>query len=68
MFQDYYKEQDFSFVMFIAGQIHQKMIEAVKSLHDNTMSIRNVLLMVRCMKKEKTGQCVESQKHPEERL
>lgn len=55
MFQDYYKEQGFSFIMLIAGQIHQKMIEAVKLLHDNTISIRDILLMARCMKMEKRG-------------
>ena len=55
MFQDYYKEQGFSFIMLIAGQIHQKMIAAVKSLDDNTISIRDVLLMARCMKMEKRG-------------
>ena len=55
MFQDYYKEQGFSFIMLIAGQIHQKMIEAIKLLHDNTISIRDILLMARCMKMEKRG-------------
>ena len=55
MFQDYYKEQGFSFIMLIAGQIHQKMIAAVKSLNDNTISIRDILLMARCMKMEKRG-------------
>ncbi len=55
MFQDYYKEQGFSFIMLIAGQIHQKMIDAVKSLNDNTISIRDILLMARCMKMEKRG-------------
>ncbi len=37
--QDYYKEQDFSFIMLVAGQIHQTMISAVNSLGDNTISI-----------------------------
>ena len=55
MFQDYYKEQGFSFIMLIAGQIHQKVIAAVKSLNDNTISIRDILLMARCMKMEKRG-------------
>jgi hypothetical protein len=41
--------------MLIAGQIHQKMIAAVKSLNDNTISIRDILLMARCMKMEKRG-------------
>ncbi len=55
MFQDYYKEQGFSFIMLIAGQIYQKMIDAVKSLNDNTISIRDILLMARCMKMERRG-------------
>lgn len=55
MFQDYYKEQGFSFIMLIAGQIHQKMIDAVKSLNDNTISIHDILLMARCMKMEEGG-------------
>ena len=56
MFQDYYKEQGFSFIMLIAGQIHQNMIAAVKSLNDNTISIRDILIMARCMKMEKRGE------------
>lgn len=55
MFQDYYKEQGFSFIMLITGQIHQKMITAVKSLQDNTISVHDVLLMARCMKMERRG-------------
>ena len=55
MFQDYYKEQGFSFIMLIAGQIHQKMISAVKSLNDNTVSVNDILLMARCMKMERRG-------------
>ncbi len=55
MFQDYYKEQGFSFIMLITGQIHQKMINALKSLQDNTMSVHDVLLMARCMKMERRG-------------
>ena len=53
MFQDYYEEQGFSFIMLITGQIHQKMIEAVKSLDDNTLSVHDILLMARCMKMER---------------
>ena len=41
--------------MLIAGQIHQKMIKAVKMLHDNAISIRDILLMARCLKMEKRG-------------
>jgi hypothetical protein len=55
MFQDYYKEQGFSFLILIAGQIHQKMINAVKSLQDNTMSVHDLLLMARCLKMEHRG-------------
>ena len=51
--QDYYKEQGLSFIMLITGQIHQKMISAVKMLNDNTISIHDVLLMARCMKLER---------------
>ena len=39
--------------MLITGQIHQKMIEAVKSLDDNTLSVHDILLMARCMKMER---------------
>ncbi|MCR5089123.1 MAG: hypothetical protein K6C08_06395 [Oscillospiraceae bacterium] len=55
MLQDYYKEQGFSFMMLVTGQIHQKMIEAVRSLEDNTISIHDVMLMARCMKMERRG-------------
>ena len=55
MFQDYYMEQGFSFIMLVAGQIHQRMISAVKSLKDNTISVRDLLLMARCMKMERRG-------------
>ena len=55
MIQDYYEEQGFSFIMLIAGQIHQKMISAVKSLDDNTLSVHDILLMARCMKMERRG-------------
>ena len=55
MIQDYYEEQGFSFIMLIVGQIHQKMISAVKSLDDNTLSIHDILLMARCMKMERRG-------------
>lgn len=51
--QDYCKEQGLSFIMLITGQIHQKMIYAVKLLNDNTISIHDVLLMARCMKLER---------------
>ena len=51
--QDYYKEQGLSFIMLITGQIHQKMICALKMLNDNTISIHDVLLMARCMKLER---------------
>ena len=37
MVQDYYKEQGLAFIMLITGQIHQKMISAVKKLHNNTI-------------------------------
>ena len=53
MFQDYYMEQGFSFIMLITAQIHQKMILAVRSLGDNTISVHDVLLMARCMKMER---------------
>lgn len=55
MIQDYYKEQGFSFIMLITGQIQQKMISAVKSLDDNTISVHDILLMARCMKMERRG-------------
>ena len=55
MIQDYYKEQGMSFIMLIAGQIHQKMIAAVKTLNDNTLSTQDILIMARCMKMERRG-------------
>ena len=55
MFQDYYKEQGFSFVMLIAGQIHQMMISAISSLNDNTISVHDIMLMARRMKMERRG-------------
>jgi len=55
MIQDYYKEQGLSFIMLITGQIHQKMIAAVKSLNDNTLSVHDIMLMARCMKMERRG-------------
>ena len=55
MMQDYYKEQGFSFIMLITGQIHQKVSEAEKLLNDNTMSINDVLLMAKFMKLELHG-------------
>jgi len=55
MLQDYYKEQGFAFIMLVAGQIHQKMISAVKLLDDNTISTRDILLAARCMKMERRG-------------
>ena len=55
MIQDYFKEQGFSFIMLIAGQIHQTMITAMRALKTNTLSIEDVLLMARCMKMERRG-------------
>ena len=55
MVQDYYKEQGLSFIMLIAGQMHQKMIAATKLLDDSTLSVNDVLLMARCMKMEQRG-------------
>ena len=55
MIQDYCREQGFAFIMLICGQIHQKMISAVKLLQDNTISVRDILLMARCLKMERRG-------------
>ena len=55
MVQDYYKEQGLAFIMLITGQIHQKMISAVRLLDDNTVSVHDILLMARCMKMERRG-------------
>jgi len=55
MIQDYYKEQGMSFIMLIAGQIHQKMLTSIKTLNDNTTSAQDILLMARCMKMERRG-------------
>ena len=53
MVQDYYKEQGMAFIMLIAGQIHQTMIEAVKRLGCNTISTKDILLMARRLKMER---------------
>ena len=53
MMQDYYKEQGLAFLMLITGQIHQKMVSAIKKLNDNTISVHDILLMARCMKMER---------------
>ena len=55
MIQDYYKEQGLSFIMLITGQIHQKMIAAVRKLDNSAISVRDILLMSRCMKMERRG-------------
>ena len=55
MIQDYYKEQGMSFVMLITGQIHQRMIAAVKRLNNNAISVNDILLMARCLKMERRG-------------
>ena len=41
--------------MLIAGQIHQKMKAAVKSLNNSTFSVTDILLMAKCLKMEKRG-------------
>jgi len=55
MMQDYYREQGLAFIMLVAGQIHQKILEAVKKLGCTTFSSRDILLMARRMKIEKRG-------------
>ena len=55
MIQDYYKEQGFAFIMLVTGQIHQRMLAAVKSLNNSTMSVHDVLLMARYLKMERRG-------------
>ena len=55
MIQDYYKEQGLSFIMLITGQIHQKMMAAVRKLDNNAISVHDILLMARCMKMERRG-------------
>ena len=49
-FQSYYKEHGFAFILLIAGQIHQKLLAAVKSLNCNTKSVHDLLLAARAMK------------------
>ena len=55
MMQEYCKEQGLSFIMLIAGQIHQKIIAAVKALNDSTLSLQDVMVMARCLKMERRG-------------
>lgn len=55
MFQDYYKEQGFAFIMLVTGQIHQQVLEAIKKLNDTTMSVSDVLLISKFMKLELRG-------------
>jgi hypothetical protein len=54
--RDYYKEQGLSFIMLIMGQIRQKMIDAVKKLNNNAISVHDILLMAWRMKRERLGQ------------
>lgn len=44
MFQGYYEEQWFNFIMLVTGLIHSKLIDAVRSLEDNSISIFDILL------------------------
>lgn len=48
--EDYYKEQGFSFIMLITGQVQHYLEEAVKKLKDNTTSVYDALTMARFMK------------------
>ena len=41
--------------MLITGQIHQKMITALKKLDNNAISVHDILLMIRYMKMERRG-------------
>ena len=41
--------------MLVTGQIHQKMLAAVRMLKDNTISVHDILLMARCLKMEHRG-------------
>lgn len=49
-FQSYYKEHGFAFILLIAGQIHQKLLAAVKSLNCNTKPVHDLLLSASAMK------------------
>ncbi|MBQ0070868.1 MAG: transposase [Spirochaetales bacterium] len=53
--QDYCREQGLAFVMLVAGQIHSRMIDAVKTLNDKTLSTADMLLMARFLKMERKG-------------
>jgi len=55
MMQNYYREQGLAFIMLIAGQIHQKILDGVKKLGSTTISSRDILLMARRMKIERRG-------------
>ena len=56
MFQNYYQEQGFAFLMLVTGQIHEEMIKALRKLKDSTTSISDLLLMARALKLEKRGE------------
>jgi len=55
MIQDYCKEQGMAFLILIAGQINSKMLDAVKTLTNNTVSTTDILLMARFLKMERKG-------------
>ena len=55
MIQDYCKEQGLAFLMLVTGQIHSKMINAVKSLRDKTISTTDIMLMAKFLKMERKG-------------
>ena len=50
MFQDYYKEEGFAFILLIVGQIHHYLTKAVRRLGNNTISNHDALLMARRLK------------------
>ena len=50
MFQDYYKEEGFAFILLVVGQIHHYFTSAVKKLENSTISNYDALLMARRLK------------------
>lgn len=43
-FQGYYEEQGFNFIMLVTGLLHSKLVDAVMSLENNSISTFDILL------------------------
>ena len=53
--QDYVRQQGLAFIMLIAGQLYSRLNNKVKELHNNTISVQDVLNMARFLKMDRKG-------------